>query len=264
MYRHLFAPIRLLSLLAFLLVFSCSLAAGESAPAHYPAESIYGYSETGKPLTCFYLGQDAAQHALLLVFGVHGFEDAYDHDGEVLRQIALRIIDHFQAQPQELKSFRLCVVPCANPDGLLDGTSHNGFGRCSAAGLDINRDFPDGWKYDYHTRNKTGAAPFSTAEARALRDLALQFKPTHAADVHGWINAVYGKGSMAECFSQTLDMPIKTIRSGGTLAQWLASVAGEAILIELPPDPNPEAYAALNSQKLIDAIRSLCASEPDS
>lgn len=205
------------------------------------------------------MGQSDAAHALFLVFGVHGFEDAFDHDGEVLRMIALRVADHFNAHPQELNDFRLCVVPCANPDGLIDGTSRNSFGRCNASGLDINRDFPIGWQEDYHNRNKTGAAPFSTAEARALRDLALKFRPTHAADIHGWINAVYGDGAMADSFSKTFDMNTKSILSGGTLAQWLASIAEEAILLELPPDPDPDQYVDQNSSRLIEAIRSLCA-----
>ena len=37
------------------------------------------------------------------------------------------------------------IVPCANPDGLYDGTSNVSFGRLNAEGLDINRDFPEGW-----------------------------------------------------------------------------------------------------------------------
>lgn len=262
MSRRAFNSIRIFMSFLLLFFFSCSAAVGEDIPDASRIESIYGYSESGRPLTCIQLGQNDATHNLLLVFGVHGFEDAFDHDGEVLRMIALRVIDHFQAHPEELKHFRLCVVPCANPDGLLNGTSHNGFGRCNAAGLDINRDFPIGWQFDYHIRNKTGSAPFSTAEARALRDLALQIKPTYAADIHGWINAVYGSGAMADCFSAAFDMNIRSIISGGTLAQWLSSITDESILLELPPDPDMDKYVTLNSQRLIDAICTLCAMHP--
>ena len=263
MSRRAFNSIRIFMSFLLLFFFSYSAAVGEDIPDASRIESIYGYSESGRPLTCIQLGQNDATHNLLLVFGVHGFEDAFDHDGEVLRMIALRVIDHFQAHPEELKHFRLCVVPCANPDGLLDGTSHNGFGSCNASGLNINRDFPIGWQSDYHSRNKTGLAPFSTAEARALRDLALQFAPTYAADIQGWINGVYGKGAMTDCFSKAFDMNRKTIRSGGTLAQWLASITDESILLELPANPDTDAYVISNSQKLVDAIQTLCALHSD-
>lgn len=260
MFRRCVSFFRFLPLCVVLLFFSCSCALGESISAG--TESVYGYSESGRPLTCIQIGQDDAPHALLLVFGVHGFEDAFDHDGKVLQTIALRVVDYFSAHPGELGTFRLCVVPSANPDGLIDGKTCNGFGRCNAAGLDINRDFPIGWQEEFLNRNKTGSAPFSTAEARALRDLALQIKPTYAADIHGWINAVYGSGAMADCFSAAFDMNIRSIISGGTLAQWLSSITDESILLELPPDPDMDKYVTLNSQRLIDAICTLCAMHP--
>ena len=64
---------------------------------------------------------------------------------------------------------------------------------------------------------------------------------------------------MAGCFSKAFDMNLKAIRSGGTLTQWLASITDESILLELPADPDTDAYVISNSQKLIDAIQSLCA-----
>ena len=64
---------------------------------------------------------------------------------------------------------------------------------------------------------------------------------------------------MADCFSKAFDMNLKAIRSGGTLTQWLASITDESILLELPADPDTDAYVISNSQKLIDAIQSLCA-----
>lgn len=222
-----------------------------------PAEIIYGYSENGRALVCHRIGNEDAAQRILLVFGVHGFEDAYDHDGEVLRLIAHRVIDFFCAQTPD--DFALYVVPCANPDGLLDGTTKNGFGRCNANGLDINRDFPVNWKADYHSRVKTGSEPFSTAEARALRDLVEQVAPDFAADIHGWIDAVYGSGPSAETFAQAFGMRLRAIRSGGTLAQWMQSTLPDAILLELPPNPNEDKYVTKNSEALIEAILGLTA-----
>lgn len=249
---------RLLFFILALLLFS-SAALSESS-AQFPAEEIvYGLSESGRDLICYRVGKAHAPQSLLLTFGLHGFEDAYDHDGEVLRLIAHRVIDHFSQNPSELGKLCLYVVPSANPDGLLDGTTHNGFGRCNAAGLDINRDFPAGWSGDYRVRYKTGDKPFSSAEARAIRDLVGMITPTYGVDIHGWIDAVYGSAEVAKHFAQSFDMRVKSIRSGGTLAQWLDSVLDEGVLLELPPDPNENDYVDQNSEKLIGAIRALCA-----
>lgn len=250
-----FAPLCMLLALVFTLACPAALCEGSAEPA--VSEIIYGYSENGRPLSCYQIGPDDAARSLLLVFGVHGFEDAYDHDGEVLRLIAQRVIDFYAAPSQLLSDFTLYVIPCANPDGLLEGRSKNGFGRCNAIGLDINRDFPVNWHSDYHSRVKTGSEPFSTAEARAIRDLVHRLSPSYAVDIHGWIDAVYGSGVLAECFIDAFGMHTRSIRSGGTLAQWLQTVSGEAILLELPPNPDENAYVERNSEKLIQAIRML-------
>ena len=78
--------------------------------------------------------------------------------------------------------------------------------------------------------------------------------PTYAVDVHGWIDAVYGDGALSDLLSQSFDMRIKTIRSGGTLTQWLHSLGIDAALLELPPAPDEESYVAQNSKTLIEAI----------
>ena len=249
---HVTAYRRIPVLLLLLILALTPAALCESKPAAASHEMIYGYSENGRALVCHRIGEENADSRILLVFGVHGFEDSYDHDGEVLRLIAHRVIDFFSSQTPE--NLALYVVPCANPDGLLEGTSRNGFGRCNARGLDINRDFPVNWKEDYHSRTKTGSAPFSTAEARALRDLVEQIAPDFAADIHGWIDAVYGSTPSAEVFAQAFGMKRRSIRSGGTLAQWMQTTLEDAILLELPANPNEDEYVTRNSEMLIQAI----------
>lgn len=243
---------RFLVLLLLLLLGRCGLCEEPSTASC--TEIIYGTSESGRNLICQQIGDASAEDALLLCFAVHGFEDAYDHDGEVLRLIADHVTDYFCANPQQLGSLCLYVIPTANPDGLIDGTSKDAFGRCNAKGLDINRDFPAGWREDYRVRYKTGSKPFASAEARAIRDLVQSISPAYAVDIHGWIDAVYGDGALSDLLSQSFDMRIKTIRSGGTLTQWLDSLGIDAALLELPPDPNEEDYVIQNSEKLIDAI----------
>lgn len=215
---------------------------------------IYGTSELGRPLECHVLRNENAEKSMLLIFGVHGFEDNYDHDGEILKMIAEEVIEHYAAAPESLKSFCLYIVPTANPDGLYEGTTKDGFGRCNANGLDINRDFPVSWKKRTDARNKTGAEPFSTAEARAIKDLVEQANPTYAIDVHGWIKASYGTGRMADVFAKALGVDVKIPQSGGMLCLWLNTVTEESIMIEMPYNPNKEQYVMKQSANLIKGI----------
>lgn len=217
---------------------------------------VYGASEMGKELICHVIGDEAAEKSLLIIFGVHGFEDDYPHDAKVLQMIAETVIVHYAAAPEKLGDCCLYIVPSANPDGLLDGKSQNGFGRCNANGLDINRDFPVNWKKRTDDRNKTGDAPFSTAEAKAIRSLVEQISPTWAIDVHGWINASYGDGRMAKVFAKPFGFTVKQPVSGGMLCSWLATVTQEAIMLELPFSPNEGRYVKENSQRLISGIDS--------
>ena len=235
-----------------LLILLWSFAAGaEEMPRR---QFVYGTSEMGKELVCHVIGDENAEKSLLMIFGVHGFEDDYPRDGQVLRLIAEEVIAHYEAAPDALADCCLYVVPSANPDGLLDGKMQNGFGRCNAKGLDINRDFPVNWKKRTDDRNKPGDEPFSTAEARAIRSLVEQVTPTWAMDVHGWINASYGDGAMARTFAKPFKYTVKQPVSGGMLCSWLSTVTEEAIMLELPFSPNEGRYVRENSQRLIEGI----------
>ena len=237
----------------FLILALCPAGAEQAANPIYQ-EFTYGSSESGRPLICYAIGEESAPQSLLMIFGVHGFEDHFDHDGEVLRQIAGQVIQHYAENADSLQNFRLYIVPSANPDGLIDGNTQDGFGRCNAKGLDINRDFPIGWKKRTEARNKTGNQPFSTAEARAIRDLVESIQPDYAMDIHGWISASYGEGKMAKTFARPFGFSVKIPKSGGMLCSWLDTVTQEAIMLELPARPDKAGYVEKNSQRLIEGI----------
>ena len=215
---------------------------------------VYGKSELGRDLVCVRTGQEDGK-AFLMTFAVHGFEDAEDHDGRYLVQIAERVIAHFDQHPEDLMGHALCVVPCVNPDGAEEGTSKQGFGRANANGIDINRDFPEKWTYKTTARYRTGDAPFATAEARALRDLVQAIRPAWAADVHGWINRVYGDRALAKCFRSAFGFKYHNYSGGGMLSQWMGTQTEAAVLVELPDRPGREGYVEKNAQKLIEALK---------
>ncbi|MBR5231849.1 MAG: hypothetical protein IKW00_06350 [Clostridia bacterium] len=242
-------------IIALMLLFLlCGSASGVCEEPVLTEEFVYGTSEQGRDLICRRIGDVNAAHSILMVFGLHGYEDDFDRDGEVLKLIAEHIIAHYSLNPGQLKDFCLYIVPTANPDGLLAGKSKDGFGRCNAKGLDINRDFPVGWTKKTTARNKTGKEPFSTAEARAIRDLVETVKPIYGMDIHGWIKASYGTGKMAKIFAKPFGFQVKKPSAGGMLCRWLDEVTEEAIMIELPPRPNKDGYVTKNGGKLIEGI----------
>lgn len=233
-------------------------------PAFALAEGlVYGQSEQGRQLLYYALGQEDAAQSLLMVFGIHGFEDEYDRDGQMLFDLAHALISHYQQNPQALQGWRLYIVPSANPDGLEAGTSKDGFGRCNANGLNINRDFPVGWKHEIPLRNLNGQEPFATAEARALRDLALSLAPTYGVDVHGWINGVYGDDPVADCFHRAFRIDKREYRAGGMLSQWLSTVTQGAAMVELPPRPADKGYLEKVLTKTINALSLLMEQEEE-
>ena len=239
-------------LLAMLCAAILWCSAGLAEDVH--TQFVYGQSEMGRDLVCHRVGRSDAKYSMLLLFGVHGFEDAFDRDGEVLARIAQQLISHYETHTEELGGFCLYVIPTANPDGLIDGVSNEGFGRSNANGIDVNRDFSSDWSQNTKTRNRTGDAPFSTAEARAIRDLVLEVKPTYAMDVHGWAECSYGNGKMAVLMAEPFDFEVQKLRGGGMACAWLNTVTKESMLLELPPDPDLETYVTENSRRMIEGL----------
>lgn len=221
-------------------------------PALAEESFVFGLSEQGRELVCHRVGD--GEQAVLMVFAVHGFEDMYDRDGQMLVDIAHALLNLYREDPSGLNGHSLYVVPCLNPDGLIAGKSNEGFGRKNAGGIDINRDFPAEWTKKESNRNQTGDAPFATAEARALRDLVFSIQPVCAVDVHGWINGVYGTEEMAACFAQAFGFETREYSSGGMLSQWLQQQTGAAVLVELPGNPYLDQFAENCARKLSQGL----------
>lgn len=229
-------------LLAFASSFPLSAFSQEAPPGGASvAYSRYGTSGRGRPLELVSVAPAVYSRTLLLVFGVHGFEDAWPRDGEELLRIANAVADYFASRPEELRGARLLVVPCANPDGLWDGWTNAGPGRCQVTlGIDVNRDFPVNFTSARSSRYRVGRQPFSTPEARALRDLVLREKPDVVADFHGWMGEVKGDPVFARPFATALGIPYRAAPSGpgclggGQFVPWAASLGIRAVLVEYP------------------------------
>lgn len=138
---------------------------------------------------------------------------------------------------------------------MADGWTNNGPGRCQIShSMDINRDFDYYWSKHYNDRNKT-LEPFSSPEARALRDLVLKIKPTDIIDVHGWLNTTYGSQELCRYFQKNLSIGHSGGLDGasGYFSAWATMYANRTALVELS-DPST------SSSDVIAALKAICAS----
>lgn len=239
--------------LSFLLVGVIGIIPYAKADDDVTIETIkYGKSGAGRDLTCVKIGPANSTHSILCVFEIHGFEDCYYKDGQRLVNLANGVIDDFTDNPEDLQSTTLYIVASANPDGLAEGTTNNGPGRCQVyaspqveLGVDINRDFD--WNYQAITprasfpRNYTPYT-FSCPESRALRDLVQLIQPDDVIDFHGWFAGQYGMGftrgtqSLAECFDDPCGLsyvPAGLDEPSGQFYGWAGTQADRSALVEL-------------------------------
>ena len=218
----------------------------------------YGTSELGRDLEYYSFEPKGYSRTVLLNFAIHGFEDEYSADAQVLVDTANQLIDYYNNNFDKLKNTKLIIIPCANPDGLLDGNTNNGFGRCNAKGIDLNRDFDANYRAYSSARNYT-QSPFSASESRALRDLVLSAKPEITIDFHGWENCTIGNYNIAQVFLEEMglahNVDFGTTNASGYFSNWAYQQGSAGLLVEFTNS------SSVSLAKLENAINRLLAGE---
>lgn len=121
-----------------------------------------------------------------------GYEDEYAKDGQVLVNLANTLVEYYTENTESLGEYQMIIVPSANPDGLIEGknnyraTSYGAFGRCTAEGIDMNRDFKDG--------------AFKAIESQKLKALMDEYQMNIHIDFHGWEDSVIGDSAIVKAF----------------------------------------------------------------
>lgn len=199
-----------------------------------------GYTGKKQPIIAYKIDNTTDPSSVknvLLTFEMHGYEDYYDKDGQLLVDIGNFITETYRNDPMENTCFY--IIPSLNPDALLYGTTKNGKGRTQISlGIDMNRDF------DYYfipnrteSRKKTLAVPFSAPESQALRDLVLSKEWFLILDFHGWLNSVNGNGTVTSEFNKTMLIRNKgefTSYNAGLYVPWASGYSLHYGLIEYP------------------------------
>lgn len=219
-------------------------------------KEIYGFSGKGRELICYRVGSPDSTATLLCVFALHGFEDAYDRDGRKLTDAADSLLAYYGASESRaaLKDFCLMIIPCANPDGALDGWTRYGPGRCQVSmGIDLNRDFPRGHMPRADGRNKS-PSPLSAPESKALAALIREIQPSALIDFHGWAGKTIGDETLCRLAVGCLGLRESTPWSashGGFLGYWADGLLIPSMLVEYR---SPEAADWRQTAALLDAV----------
>lgn len=204
----------------------------------------YGKSGLGKYLKWYKIGSGA--NVVFAVFEQHGWEDAWAADGIELVNIAKTMMSKLSAMNQStFNDWTIYVIPYANPDGITDGYTNNGPGRCTVSKkVDMNRCWPGNFSPSYTSRNYTGDTSLGAPEALSLAEfISDEIKKvgsgnTTVLDIHGWLNKTYGNSQVGSYFAQQFGFGHSNSHGNGYLETWAYLNGSKSCLIEFPMPSN--------------------------
>ena len=231
--------LRLLAIAAALVLLVGSADPGESSSRR----ELIGRSSAGRPLWAVERRTEAASRPILVVGCIHGTECAGRAITRELQRARLPARTH------------LWIVDNLNPDGFAVGVRQNG------RGVDLNRNFPSGWRPIGRRWDPqySGPRPFSEPETRAARRLILRVRPRVTIWFHqplSFVRAWGGSVPAARAFARASGLPFKHLRwLAGTAPNWQNHrFPGTAsFVVELPPGPLAPADARRHARAAIAA-----------
>ena len=162
-----------------------------------------------------YLRFGNGPNVFFATFCVHGFEDNWWADGNVLASIANNFYNKLieSKDASIAKKWTIYIIPQVNPDGLKLGFTKDGPGRTTVyssmgRGIDINRSWQTGSSYKKYTdnRNYNGTSGFQAFEAEYLRKFLLSHKSANGqtilVDLHGWEDQLIGDSGICAYYKQ--------------------------------------------------------------
>lgn len=229
-------------------------APGAPAPQEPPAarEAVLGRSVEGRAIRLTRLGDPDAARRVLVVGVIHGNEPA---GGAVIR--ALR-------RGPAPAGVELWLLHSLNPDGEVAGTRQN------AHGVDLNRNFPDGWRAQGRPFDTyfSGPRPLSEPESRLAARLIRRLRPSVTVWYHQAL-ALVDRGTAADRalvgrYARLAGLPVRRLGFlPGVATRWQNHLLPDtsAFVVELPGGPLSPAGARRHA-RAVRAVASAASQRP--
>ena len=209
------------------------------------AVAAIGHSVQGRPIEAT---AEGSGRTVLVVGCIHGDECA-----------GLRVARRLARAPAP-EGMRLVVVPQLNPDG------HRRRTRTNARGVDLNRNFPSGWRPSGRGPIWSGPRPFSEPETRAVRRLVTRERP----EVTVWLHQQFGGALVrawgrsvpaARRYARVARLPFRRLRwSPGGAPRWQnLSRRSISFVVEMPKG---RGYTETEVRRHLRAVRALGSRNP--
>ncbi|HEX6666647.1 MAG TPA: M14 family zinc carboxypeptidase [Solirubrobacterales bacterium] len=224
------------------LILACGLLALAAPVAPAAERELFGRSVEGRPLIAVHSGNSHAAVSVLVIGAIHGDEAAG-------MRIARRLVA--AGAPHGVD---LWVVPSLNPDGV---TAHT---RGNAHGVDLNRNWPFGWR-PLDGGEYSGPRALSEPESRAGRRLIQRIRPDLTIWFHqpfGLVDASGNQPWVERRFADLVGLPFSHLpgRYPGSASRWQnhAFPQSTAFVVELPAT-----VSTALSRRASAAVRTLAA-----
>ncbi len=210
------------------------------------AGMIAGRSVEGRQIKAVELGRPGAGNPMLVVGCIHGNECAGEAVVAALRKRTGAITGD------------LWVVAGLNPDGRAHGT------RTNANGVDLNRNFPFGWRPAARdSMEYPGRHALSEPEARFAYRLVRTIHPAITIWFHqslALVDASGGDIAIERRYARLVGLPVRQLtRYHGSVATWQdhAFPGATAFVVELPPGQLTASAARRYADGVIALLRTL-------
>ena len=202
---------------------------------------LLGYSVEHRPIVAWLIAPRRTWRSMVIVGSVAG-----DEPGGVT------VTQQLAAEPA-IRGLKLWLIPDGNPDGAALGT------RVNADGVDLNRNFPFGWRHQGKRGNRhySGPRPASEPETRAIEAFLKRTHPQLAVWLHQpyrLIDDSEGPGWAEQQLARALELPLEPLRDypGSAIGYDNHLVPASAFDVELPGNLSPT-----DTQRAATAIRAL-------
>jgi protein MpaA len=201
---------------------------------------VLGRSVEGRPIVAYELGDPSSARKVLVVGCVHGNEPAGIAIANRLKEL------------QPPAGVDLWVVPSFNPDGEAANT------RGNAHGVDLNRNFPLGWR-PLAGVYFSGPRALSEPESRIMVGFMLRLRPVISIWYHQHLDLVDESGGSAAVerrYAQLVGLrATRLARYPGSIVSWEnARFPGStAFVVELPAG-KPSAATATRFARAVDVL----------